>query len=117
MKKLILGERSSLAVLFDTDAQSVTEYKSSYQRIDYMYLAKEDMTVCICDKEFEAKSGDIILVLYPIVGDEREVIILNAPAYHDYLDRYDKEQNDRCLSKSKCQIDSDCVTCCESPRY
>ena len=109
MKKLILGEQDSMAILVDIDNLDFKQYPSSYDRIDYIYVANEDMLVSLGDKELEAKSGDIIIKFYSIGNGPREFTVISDDYYRDYINRYSeycKSRDNGCVSEASCDCGS-----------
>lgn len=86
MNKYILSKRNTVIKL-NTDTLDVDFVENSYD-IDHVWFIEEDGIFVRENKEYEVKKGDIVLLMYCIVGGGKgEIIIINNNDLSNYYER------------------------------
>ena len=107
MIKLILTDNTPSGVLFETETMKVKSLDPTCDRIDRIYTAPCDLEVVFNDKKYLANKGDLIIKLYSIGNEKKELIVFRSDEYIEHVERFKKnieESND----KSKQCSDSVC---------
>lgn len=112
MNKYILSKERVLIKL-DTETLNINTVRSQYN-IDYMWLIEEDGTITFCDKEYEVKAGNIVMLMY-CIGDEKcgDIIVVdNEELTNNWKRRikFYEEQSKKVNDKCEC---CDCITSCK----
>ena len=104
MIKYISVDRSSYLVKFNKDNDEITTLENSSSSINWMWIADED-------GELDGKKvekGDVILKMYGIGCEDRELIIIKDEALKDYYRRLSEYWESKKLQDSNCE----CCDCC-----
>lgn len=102
MNTYIYAGNSSLLAIKDNDLNSVSSIRNHYLNIDWAWAIEEDGIFKFKGKEYEVKTGDVVLVLYASynrIGDDRDIAIIKSEELYNNLKRnleYEKNRHNEC---------------------
>lgn len=102
MNTYIYAGNSSLLVVKDNDLNSVSSIRNHYLNIDWAWVIEEDGILKFNGKEYEVKTGDVVLVLYASYNggdDDRDIAIIKSEELYNNFKRnleYEKNRNSKC---------------------
>lgn len=111
MNTYIYAGNSSLLAIKDNDLNSVSSIRNHYLSIDWAWVIEEDGVLKFNGKEYEVKTGDVVLVLYAYynrIDDDRDIAIIKSEELYNNLKRnleYEKNRHNECCEVC---VSSDC---------
>lgn len=97
MNTYIYAGNSSLLAIKDNDLNSVSYIRNHYLNIDWAWVIEEDGIFKFKGKEYEVKTGDVVLVLYTSynrIGDDRDIAIIKSEElYNNFKRNLESEKN------------------------
>lgn len=102
MNTYIYAGNSSLLVVKDNDLNSVSSIRNYYLNIDWAWVIEEDGILKFNGKEYEVKTGDVVLVLYASYNrsdDDRDIAIIKSEELYNNFKRnleYEKNRHNEC---------------------
>lgn len=105
MNTYIYAGNSSLLVVKDNDLNSISSIRNHYLNIDWAWVIEEDGVFKFNGKEYEVKTGDVILVLYAPYNrsdDDRDIAIIKSEElYNNFKQnlKYDKNRHNECCNE------------------
>ena len=102
MNTYIYAGSSSLLVVKDNDLNSVSSICNQYLNIDWAWVIEEDGILKFNGKEYEVKTGDVVLVLYASYNrsdDDRDIAIIKSEELYNNFKRnleYEKNRHNEC---------------------
>lgn len=111
MNTYIYAGNSSLLAIKDNDLNSVSSIRNHYLNIDWAWVIEEDGVLKFNGKEYEVKTGDVVLVLYAYcnrIDDDRDIAIIKSEELYNNFKRnfeYEKNRHNECCEVC---VPSDC---------
>lgn len=111
MNTYIYAGNSSLLVVKNNDINSVSSIRNHYLNIDWAWVIEEDGILKFNGKEYEVKTGDVVLVLYASYNrreDDRDIAIIKSEELYNNFKRnleYEKNRHNECCEAC---VPSDC---------
>ena len=105
MNTYVYAGNSSLLVVKDNDLNSISSIHNHYLNIDWAWVIEEDGVFKFNGKEYEVKTGDVILVLYAPYNrsdDNRDIAIIKSEELYNNFKQnleYDKNRHNECCNK------------------
>ena len=102
MNTYIYAGNSALLVVKDNDLNSVSSVRNHYLNIDWAWVIEEDGILKFNGKEYEVKTGDVVLVLYASynrIDDDRDIAIIKSEELYNNFKRnleYERRRNEYC---------------------
>ena len=102
MNTYIYAGNSSLLVVKDNDLNSVSSIRNHYLNIDWAWVIGSHK---FNGKEYEVKTGDVVLVLYASYNrsdDDRDIAIIKSEELYNNFKRnleYEKNRHNECCDK------------------
>lgn len=102
MNTYIYAGNSSLLAIKDNDLNSVSSIRNHYLNIDWAWVIEEDGVLKFNGKEYEVKTGDVVLVLYTSYNrsdDDRDIAIIKSKELYNNIKRileYEKNRHNEC---------------------
>lgn len=105
MNTYIYAGNSFLLVVKDNDLNSISSIRNHYLNIDWAWVIEEDGVFKFNGKEYEVKTGDVILVLYAPYNrsdDDRDIAIIKSEELYNNFKQnleYDKNRHNECCNE------------------
>lgn len=102
MNTYIYAGSSSLLTIKDNDLNSISSISNNYLNIDWAWVIEEDGVFKFNGKEYDVKTGDVVLVLYASYNrgdDDRDIAIIKSEELYNNFKRnleYEKNRHNEC---------------------